>query len=219
MHRSKKIVITVLYIIIVAISMGAFFIFQPFSFVDNGKSKIACDNGSSFEIGPNFIYTFTDKIDSFNDAKARKICAYNIIRDYGNAYKTPQSSNYGFKPVYIKNSSWGDAWLILVATFLLGSIFIQGIKRVFFESTKDPLFTEFFKWNFFAVVFIFLGIILFLIVIRKPARHIHCQLQIAQKVVNFRNSAFQGGIIPIPEENAHINSSIKTLYETCIGSL
>ncbi|MBI4009304.1 hypothetical protein HY357_03655 [Candidatus Roizmanbacteria bacterium] len=220
MHSNSKIVVKITYILVcillISISFGAMSIFLPFTFVDNDQSKLICDkNAASFDIGPNYIYTLEDRLDAFNDEKARKLCEYSIIRDYGNFYQTPQNINYQFKPVYAKDSSWGDALLIGLATFFFGVLIIEGLQKIF---VKQIHLTGQYRLGIVYGFILLGGAIVFLIFLRKPAKSLFCQRQIARKVVNFRNSAFQGGVIPIPEEDKHINSLTKTLYETCLKS-
>lgn len=190
-----------MYFLLICLSFGMIIIFKPFTFVDNDKSKIVCDkNGSSFDAGPNFIYTFEEKLDSFNDEKARKLCEFNTIRDYINFYKTPPL-NYQFKPHYKTNSSWGDASLMTLASFALGLLAIEIAKK---KSVLPFLFL---------VVFIYLSYSLY---IQKNAFKIYCQRQIAEKVVNFRNSAYKGGVIYVPEEDAHITSLVTSVTKQCL---
>lgn len=124
------------YLILISLSLGAFYIFKPYSFIDNEHSKIICKNGAHYDIGPNYIFTLGNKLDAFNDRAARELCAYSVIRDYGNYYKTPPDVNYQFLPVYIKESSWGDAILVTLAAFLSGAAVIDGITYVFKKSAR-----------------------------------------------------------------------------------
>lgn len=203
MYSPKKVAFFTANILVVSLALGSLIIFRPYSFVDNDKAKVICvESGASFDIGPNFIYTLEDKLDSFNDQKARKLCQYNIIRDYGNTYQTPDKVNYQFKPVYTKDSSWGDAILIALTILSLGILLVKLSKYTL--NLRNTIFI------------LILGIVLFFLFIKKPANIIFCQRQIAQKVVNFKNSAFKGGVIPIPEDDQHIKSIIKPLYEKCL---
>jgi hypothetical protein len=178
-----------------------FIIFKPFTYVDNDKSKIVCNNnGASFDAGPNYIYTLDQSLDGFNDVKARKLCEFNTIRDYIQAYKTP-SMNYQFKPVYTTNSSWGDALLMTLITFVVGTFAIEIAKK---RTALTFLFLA---------VFIFLSYFLYF---QKNALKIFCQRQIAEKVVNFRNSAYKGGVIAVPEEDTHIKSLVNSLNKQCL---
>lgn len=211
MYSAKKIIYFIVYLIVLTISLGVFVVFKPFTYIDNDKSRVVCNkNNASFEIGPNYIYTFGNKLDQFNDEKARKLCEYSIIRDYGNTYKTPAEINYSFIPSYVKNSSWGDALLVSFAGFLIGSFIIETLNL--FLNKKHVI-------NITYIVVSFLpALIFFFFFLKNIAVKINCKRQIAQKVVNFRNSAFKSGVIPIPEEDKHINLIIKPLYEKCLRS-
>lgn len=198
--KVKTILIVVAYFLLTGLSLAMLIIFKPFTFVNNDKSKIVCSDGYSYEAGPNYVYTLEHTLDAFNDKKARKLCAFRIIRDYKDSFKTPPK-NYEFKPVYAQNSSWGDALLMTLVSFSLGVILIEYSKRHFLLT---PLFLA---SSFFLVFFLY---------IQKNAIKIYCQRQMAEKVVNFRNSAYKSGVIAVPEENAHINKSLPFLYEKCL---
>ncbi|OGK17071.1 hypothetical protein A2774_05100 [Candidatus Roizmanbacteria bacterium RIFCSPHIGHO2_01_FULL_39_12c] len=116
----------VLYFFLTVISLAAFQIFRPFNYLDNASSYIVCDkNQARFEIGPNLIYSFTDSLDEFNDQKARKLCEYNLIKDYLNTLKVPEKPNYAFYPAYKTESSWLDALIISSILFFIGATVIQ----------------------------------------------------------------------------------------------
>ncbi|OGK25482.1 hypothetical protein A3A46_02895 [Candidatus Roizmanbacteria bacterium RIFCSPLOWO2_01_FULL_37_13] len=201
----------VFYILLAALSLGMLNVFKPYTYLDNNSSQIICDkSGAPFDIGPNFIYTLEDKLDSFNDQKAQKLCEYGIIRDYGSSYKTPDKPNYQLKPKMVKESSWGDAILMAAAIFIFGAILIEMLlSRKGFNLKK----------HYMVVYFILLTIAsfaLYVFVTKPIAVKVFCQRQIAQKVVNFRNSAYKNGVYPIPEEDKHIGSLLGPLYEKCL---
>lgn len=193
------------YILLLCLAFMTFYIFKPYSYVDNATSLIICDkNGQSFESGWNFIYTFENKLDSFNDIKARKLCEYNLIKDYNNSLKTPSVINYRFEPKYIWQSSFADAIFMFAAVFLLGRILIESI----FKKAKI---------NWFLIIGgIFIALILFLGLAWKPSRIIFCKRQVARKVNNFKRVIFKYNIYEVPEEDRHISSVIKPLYEKCL---
>lgn len=206
MYSPEKIIVVTAFSIMIALSLTLLMAFRPYSFVDNDKSKLICDkNGASFDMGPNYIYTLDNKLDSFNDEKARKLCEFNIIRDYGNFYKNPTAVNYQLKPTYAKDSSWGDAILMASVILLFGVLIVETIKKDFRLPQTSIIFVS-----------VFAGALLFFLFFHRAATKIFCQRQIARKVVNFRNSAFKSGVIAIPGEDSHINSSIKILYEKCL---
>lgn len=203
MHSRSKItqVFTIFsYLLLTTLSLSALIIFKPFTMVDNDTSKIVCQKGGSFDAGPNYIYTFEQRLDSFNDEKARKLCEFGIIRDYHNVYKTPLSQNYDFKPIYRSVSSWGDALLVTGILMLGGCFLIELVKKngLLMMSVSCIL----------CITSIFLYI-------QKIPFKLNCNLQIAYKVTNFRNSAYKGGVVAMLEEDAHINSVVKVLYKQC----
>ena len=127
----------VFYILLFTLSLAVGHIFKPYPYIDNEKSQIVClKNNQSFEAGWNFIYTFEDTLDNFNDKKARKLCEYNIIKDYADTVQVPKEVNYRFEPKYIQESSWVDAIFMASATLILGIIFIEFFK------VKIPTYTN-----------------------------------------------------------------------------
>ena len=124
------------YLVLIELSLGVFFIFKPFTYVDNVSSYIVCNKSKlNFEIGPNFIYTFNGILDEFNDQKAKKLCEYGLIKDYADTLKTPAIQNYAFYPLYTVDSSWIDALVISFITFLAGVIMIETSAYFFIGPT------------------------------------------------------------------------------------
>lgn len=192
-----------------SLAIGMFFLFEPFKYLDNDQSTVICNTGGEFNIGPNYIYSFEDKLDKFNDVKARKLCTFGAIRDYINYYKTPAQKNYQLKPVFAQNSSWGDATIvtmaaILFAWFILNLLLEKNLQNIF--STK--LF----------IVSILISGLLFVLFLKNTVKKIYCQRQIAQKVVNFRNSAFKYGVQSVPEEDKHIKEITPEIFQKCLRS-
>lgn len=200
-----------LYIILLSLSIGIFYVFKPFTYVDNNKSLITCSkDGRSFEAGWNFVYTFNKSLDSFNDAKARKLCQYNAIKDYADYYKTPATINYQFVPKYIQESSWGDALVMFFAFFILGLIIIETLNNQINHFVKIDIKK--------LLVLSTISILFFFLFIRKPSSIVYCHRQIAKKVNNFKRDIFKYGIFPILEEDKHISSVLPSLYNNCLKS-
>lgn len=203
-----------IYAFIISISLGVFYIFRPYSYIDSATSQIVCKkNYASFETGWNFIYTFDQTLDPFNDAKARKICEHNAIKDYGNTLKTPSEINYRFEPKYIQESSWLDAIFMASAILIIGIIFIEFVKAKFDTSTNLMRRHEFRKYLSLTT---FIAIGLFFLFMYKPSVSIFCKRQVARKINNFKRVIFKYGVIPIPEEDKHISSLITPLYKKCL---
>ena len=114
-----------LYLLLISSSLGVFYIFRPFKFIDNSKSYLLCQNNNKFFIGPNLVFTFDGLLDSYNDKKARKLCEYSLIRDYADTLKTPPAVNYGFTPVYSQESSWSNTAFAFFLAFSLGAVLIE----------------------------------------------------------------------------------------------
>ena len=202
-----KILYVLNYIALISISIGILYIFKPYKYIDNATSSIICSKDSrSYEAGWNFIYSFDDRLDVFNDAKAGKLCEYGAIKDYGNTLKTPLEKNYRFEPKYIQESSWGDAILMFFAAFILGGLIIQILfSRFTFKTTTTLLF-----------IALAGSPIVFFLLIKNPAAEIFCARQTARKVNNFKRIIFKYGIFPIPEEDTHIKSLLSKVYQSCL---
>ncbi len=122
----KNIFYFITYAVLISISLGAVLVYKPFTYIDNSKSSIICTkNGSKYEIGPNFIYVLGNKIDKFNDIKARKLCEYGLVKDYSGSLKIPENVNYSLEIVKTKDSSWIDAILSGIVIFFLEIIFFE----------------------------------------------------------------------------------------------
>lgn len=195
------------YIVLISISLGILYIFKPYKYTDSATSLIICSKDSrSYEAGWNFIYSFDGKLDVFNDTKARKLCGYGIIKDYGNTVTAPPDVNYRFAPKYIQESSWPDAIFMFFATLIFGIMVIQFLFHKFTLKNKAYLL---------AIASIS-SIFLFFVLVKKPSAEIFCKRQVARKVNNFKRIIFKYGIFPIPEEDKHIKSLIPGLYQTCL---
>lgn len=127
------------YVILASFSLAVFTIFRPFKYVDNVGSYLLCLNESKYYSGPNLVFSFDGKLDSYNDKKARKVCQYGIIRDYKDEFKASDQINYDYHPVYMQESSISDAVLALLLTLLTGSIIIEAVMKLisYFIYKKD----------------------------------------------------------------------------------
>ena len=120
-----------LYSIVLALSFSSFLLFRPYEYVDNDHSYIRCfKDGISYETSPNLIFAIDTKLDSFNDAKARKLCEHKIISDYINSYSTPPKINYEFLPALSEKSSWPAALFVFLLTFLAGSFVVEVFAKL-----------------------------------------------------------------------------------------
>lgn len=120
-----------IYLILIAVSGGIFYIFRPFTYIDNNKSYLICEKGNSYIIGPNLVYSFSGKLDNFNDKKARKVCEYGVIRDYGDTFKTPLKINYTFYPITSQESSWLQSCFAFLLSMIFGTILIETLTIPF----------------------------------------------------------------------------------------
>ena len=141
-----------IYSLLITLSFSISLFFMPFKYVDNDHSYISCfSDGRRYETSPNYIFALDDKLDSFNDIKARKLCEYKIISDYNNTYSTPASVNYEFLPVVFQDSSWLNVIFVFLLTFVIGSALLESmgkllkLKSSFFGQSLFNIITELFK--------------------------------------------------------------------------
>ncbi len=218
--RGPFIIYSFFYIVVLTIALGVLYNFKPYSYVNNEKSYILCKkNNMTYEVGWNFIYSFDRKLDSFNDVKARKLCEYGSIKDYGNTLKTPTTVNYQFHPVLIQESNWADAIVMFFASLIIGMLFIETMRILFHTIHKEKTYSYFFDRRSFAQFFlitIIFASILFLILLHKPAAMVYCKRQVARKVNSFKRIIFKYGVFPIPEEDININTHLIPLYKQCM---
>ena len=126
----------IFYFFLTSLSLGVFRLFKPYISVENNTSYLICEDKTRFEIGPNSIFALDNKLDKVNDQKARKLCQYKIIRDYGNIYQPVDNINYLFYPVMVEESSLITALFVAVLFFSLGALIIETVKQTIFGSTS-----------------------------------------------------------------------------------
>ncbi len=200
--KLTNLLVMIFSIFTISRSIGAFLFFQPFKYLDNEKSQIICNkNSQAFDIGPNYIYTFDDKLDSFNDIKARKLCEFGIIRDYGNMYKASNKVNYSFKPLYAVESSWSVALFLSIVVLTVGTIVVRPLQKLITHH----------------LLVILLSGVIFAIFLYKPTQAAFCLKKTAKKVMNFRNAAFKNGVYVLPEEDRHVNAAAHNEYMNCLN--
>ena len=200
-----------LFLLVISTSIGAFYIFQPFKFIDNSKSYLLCQNNNKFFIGPNLVFTFTGLLDSYNDKKARKLCEYGLIRDYADTLKTPPAVNYDFTPVYSQESSWSNAAFAFFLAFSLGAILIKST----FKTVSHLFLARKQRLQFTLIIFfsIMAGVILFNSFLKKPAAQIFCQKKVNTMILNFKLSI---NFTAQSEEEKYVDGFTKQLYNQCL---
>jgi hypothetical protein len=119
------------YLILAAFSAGVFLVFLPFKYVDPIESLIYCSAGQAHASNSTFVFSVDGRLDSFNDNKARKLCAYGAIMDYQDFYQEPDKINYRFVPKFSQESSAIEAFLASFVTFSLGVVVIEITSKVF----------------------------------------------------------------------------------------
>lgn len=206
----------ILYILLSAVAIASLMIFRPFPYVDNNQSYIQCfTDGIGYETSPNLIFALDTKLDSFNDSKARKLCAYHIISDYINMYQTPKEQNYMFLPAKLQDSSWLNAVFVGFVVFALGFLCIERIWKwnlflIFLHDMKKL------SYLIFPIVIMAFGFLLYFLLMRHPAAKLYCQRQVDYKLHNFRQSVRRNGAPENIEENTAVKKFLKSLYDDCL---
>lgn len=186
---------------ILAFLFGLFLYFIPFTYIDNAKSQIVCENKQVFDMGPNYIYAFDRVLDSFNDVQARKICAFGAIRDYDGVLQPPKKINYDVIFIRANSSDWFTSIFMFVLMFMSGMIL--------FQRTKLDQKTAF--------IITIISSLFFLLII-KPVNNLRCLNKTAQQVMSFRNAAYRNGVFNHPALEKHISESYRILYSKCLSN-
>lgn len=87
------------------VSLGLYFYSRPYTYVVRGEAAIICNDEKIYPAAPNNIEGVDALYQSFQtgfedssvrsaDAKARKLCAYGVARDFIPFRSMPQERNY-----------------------------------------------------------------------------------------------------------------------------
>ena len=130
-YRFLKLCYALLYFICVALVVGYAYTSLPYEYLDDWNSTIICTNGKSYPSGTNSIYVSEGRLNDDGDIDARKLCTYDVIRDYTNQYKTPKEKNYNLITLHATRGSYKEAGKILFwglpVVYLVGEL----IRRSF----------------------------------------------------------------------------------------
>lgn len=136
-----------MYSVLITFSLAIFYIFFPFKYVDPINSAIYCPNNIRVALNSVVIFSVDGKIDSFNDLKARKQCAFNTIQDYHSFYPDPGKVDYRIEYSYSQESSILEALLTSIIFFTLGVLFIENFFYFLFylfSKKRDLNFGQFY---------------------------------------------------------------------------
>lgn len=131
-YRFVKVVYILVYLLFLLLVVFLGYSDKPYTYIDSDKSLIVCSNTKAYPAGKNSIYIDSDgSLSDYNDEDARKLCEYDIIKDYSDKYETPSYKNYEVKVVHSTRGSWES----VLTTFLIGIAIVytifEIIKRVF----------------------------------------------------------------------------------------
>ena len=204
-----------------SIAMAVFYLYRPYSFIDHSSTKIVCNkNNVGYDIGPSFFYVFAEKIDPLTDKNVRKLCEYSIINDFGDTYKTPAKVNYHLEAIYEQEGSWGDVILLSSTVFFLGLIIInslssfwqaEGASRILKKSIDSGQA----RVTNYVIAFIISSVI-FHFFLKKPAKYIFCERQMASRSNDFKKSAYGFGWNRIQEEQDRMNYVLGQTFKKCL---
>ena len=103
----------------------------PYEYLDDWNSTIVCASGKAYPSARNSIYASEGRLSDDNDISARKLCAYDVIQDYTNQYKTPKEKNYKLITLLATRGSYKEAEKILFWGLLAVYLFGELIRRSF----------------------------------------------------------------------------------------
>ena len=193
------------------LSIAILYIMQPYTILDHVKTKVICNkNNASYEIGPNLIYIFDDKVDTLTDKNLRKLCEYAIINDYNDSFKTPPIVNYHIVPAYEKQGSWGDALLISIVFFITALSFIAIMANRVKKKSINKIIV---------LCAILTSGIIFIAFFQNPLHKIYCKRQLASRMGNFKKSAYGYGLLRIQQEEPFMTPILKSVYQKCVGTV
>lgn len=183
-----------------------------------------------YEINPNLIFAINEKLDPFNDGKARKLCQYHIIRDYNNAYSVPKEKNYIFKPALLQESSWLNAvfavFLTAIIEVLLILIFLRmvSISNLAYHKKNINQLLSFHYSSikkkalimFEIILTLALAFFIYMTVFREITMKAYCKKITAIQLYNFRQAIRQNGANQEVEENEQVGHFLRKLNQKCV---
>ena len=115
----------------------------PEQFVSDWESSIVCSNGNIYEAGPNSIHATNGRLNSENDTKARKLCAFNIKPDVENRFTTPKEINYSIAASVKTRGSYKRVLSALLWGLLIVGLLGEVVRRAFFYAAIGrPFFSD-----------------------------------------------------------------------------
>jgi hypothetical protein len=139
--RFVKLSYVLVYVALIAAVVVLAYIQLPYEYISDWESTILCSDGKAYKTGANSIYPSDGVLNTNGDIAARKLCAYNIVRDYSDQYQTPVDINYSLLPVrkthggYTQTAQtlfWGLAIVCLAGEIIRRSFFYVVTGRPFF---------------------------------------------------------------------------------------
>jgi hypothetical protein len=153
-YRLVKVVYVFLLLLLIAGTLvGIYFIFEPK--FDNENSYITCENGESYKLSDNGIYTYSGYLDSTDKGKVQKLCATPIKmtteeyeKKYGQGLTREQLEEMGAEPkaldlekyrlakydlvsVYTERNWYGTIGFVLLSLFGW-VLFFEIVRRIFY---------------------------------------------------------------------------------------
>ena len=120
-----------LYIVCIVLVVGYAYTDLPHDYLDDWNSTIVCANGKAYPSGKNSIYVSEGQLSDDGDASARKLCAYEVIQDYTDRYKTPKEKNYKLVTLFATQGGYKEAGQVLFWGFLVVYLVGELTRRSF----------------------------------------------------------------------------------------
>lgn len=196
-NKISNLIYFLIFFILFSLSFTVFYLFRPYSYIDQSKSKIVCNNNKTiYDVGPTFFFAFERKLDPKTDKNVRKLCEYSIINDYQDTYKSPRKINYRLIPVYNQEGSWTDAFLISLVIFA---------PALLLRAQKAIITSAF-----------FLAIVGFFLLLKIPTKKLYCERQMASRINNFKKSAYGFGLTRIQQEEPYMRTILYQVFQKCL---
>lgn len=158
-------------------------LFKPFKYIDNFNTMIKCSDGKEVSSGATIVFTYDGQLDNFNQTKALKVCAYDIVFDYGNQFPYPQNVKFEYLIKTDRYSSWFQAGFV-VMLFLILILMILKLSNI--HLVKDLYL--FYSQNKLVslctiVLYMVISLLFFQVFFKSDLQNIYCKnvLQIQQK--------------------------------------
>jgi ribosomal protein L37E len=123
--RFFKVAYIVGYVLSILLVVGISISTIPKEKIDDALSTIKCNNGKTYSLSRNNLYTSNSILDYSEDKNARILCQYDTVNYYNYLYSNQQiNKNYTFNPFYTTPNYKSWAIYSLVALLIMWLLLI-----------------------------------------------------------------------------------------------